>query len=238
MTIVPRPWFAVAAALLLSVVLWLPAPARADAGRYLTSPSFTELTTELEGLQKAQGSGFNQKSTPAQQQRLADLQALQTAIAASDDRSQISNKSTHSVGVFARYKKEPATSPAGFYVLGPGHATDDDYEVVGLFVPADISLSWGAEAGAPATSAPRIARILEGQQLNVKDLPAPAAEAAPATANAVPAAKSAVATTEPPLGYALNLPVFALQTNSDAVASLPSLSQVELDGELETAPLD
>lgn len=168
---------AAAACLLLLVgcVLAPALPARADSGRYLRSSSYAELASEIASLRPSAGSTTT-PLTADQQRRLEDLTALQKAIASSDDRAQIRNRSSHSVGIFARYKKEPIGTPASFYVLGPGHETDDDYELVGLYVPSGVSLRWGVEGGAPATSTgPRVARVLEGQRLRLKDgVPVPA----------------------------------------------------------------
>lgn len=173
-----HPIQAAVAALVLSLLLMLPAAGRAEAGRYLSSPSYSELSGELESLQNALAKTPAKAPSASQQQRLADLEALQKAVASSSDRSQLANKTSHSLGVFARYKKEPTTTPASFYVLAPGHATDDDYELVGLYVPADVSLSWNSTGGVQPTATPRIARILEGQQLKVRDLPATATDTA------------------------------------------------------------
>jgi hypothetical protein len=137
---------------------------------------------------------------------------------ASGDRSQINNASTHNVGVFARYKKDLPSQPASFYVLGPGHETDDDFEIVGLYVPANVRLAWGESDGAAATAAPRVAHVLEGEQLAVADL---------------------VDDSQPDaVAYQLSLPASAVDTTLASVDALPSFSQAQLDLELETAPLD
>jgi hypothetical protein len=212
------------ASMMVGLAFLMPAPVLADAGRYLGSASYAQLTAELETLRESTGAGGSPAEQAEQRRRLADLQALQRAIAASDDRSQVSNRSSHSIGVFGSYKKEPASQPASFYVLGPGHSTDDDYELVGVYVPAGVSLRWDADGGAQATSAPRIARLLEGQQLKVTDPSSDVTPVAPPPVSAVT--------------YQLSLPVFAVDASSKAVASLPSISQALLDMEPETAPLD
>lgn len=181
-----------------------PSPALASGGDYLTSSSYKELTAAL--------------NTTTDKQRLEDLQVLEQAVASSTDRAQISNGSSHNLGVFARYKKDLPTQAASFYVLGPGHQTDDDYEIVGLYVPSDVRLVWGASNGTSATAAARVARVLEGEQLTVGDL---------------------VDDREPEsVAYQLSLPAFAVETQLASVDPLPSFSQAQLDLELETAPLD
>lgn len=180
------------------------APALADAGAFLNSASYADLEAAI---------ASTKDST-----RLAELQEIEAAIAESDDRAQLSNSSSHNIGVFARYKKDPAETPASFYVLGPNHQTDDDYELVALLVPPQVSLSWGDGGKVAADQKPRLARILEGEQLELSD----------------PAESQDDAQT----AYALNLPAFTVTNTLAGVAELPALSQAELDLAPETAPLD
>lgn len=207
--------FATIGALLLSLLTWLlpSAPAFADAGQYLSSESYGEVAAELKSLQPLPGSSSRPLS-PDQQQRLADLQLLEQTIANSDDRAQISNESSHSVGIFARYKKELPSQAANFYVLAPGNSTDDDYNVVGLYVPANVNLSWGENGKAAAAQAPRVARVLDGEVLSVTDNPEQADT------------------------YSLSLPAFSVAAQVKGLASLPNLDQSKLDLERETAPVD
>ena len=179
-------------------------PAQADAGAFLTSQSYADLQASLE-----------QARDP---QRLAELQQLEQAIASSDDRAQLSNQTTHNLGVFARYKKDPADVAARFYVLAPGHDTDDDYELVGLLVPPQVALRWEDSGESPAAPSPRVLRILEGEQLALTDA-------------AVELGSDAVA-------YQLSLPAYSVGSSLASIAELPGLNQSQLDQELETAPLD
>jgi hypothetical protein len=215
------PALGLALAVLLGFLLLPVAPARADAGRWLGSPSYGELSSEIVSLRPKAGAQ-GQSLTADQQKRYDDLLVLQSAIARSDDRAQVDNRSQHSVGVFARYKKAPADSRAEFFVLGPGHETDDDFELVGLYLPAGVALEWGDGHGVAAAPAPRLARLLEGQRLRVSD-PAPVDPADEASAG--PA-------------YRLDLPSFAVVSRSEQVVDLPALSQDDLDAHPETAPVD
>jgi hypothetical protein len=192
-------------ALALAVVgLGFGSPVLADAGAFLNSQSYGDLEAAI--------------ASTKDPQRLAELQQLQEAVAASGDRAQITNGTSHNLGVFARYKKEPIGNPASFYVLAPGHQTDDDYELVALLVPPEVSLTWGEAEQLDGAPTARLARILEGEQLDITD---PAA--------AVPEAGS---------GYRLSLPAFTVYSTLDLVAEVPSLSQLDLDQAIETAPLD
>ena len=150
-------------------------------------------------------------------QRLADLQQLQQALEGSDDRAQITNASTHNLGVFARYKKDAPEALAEFYVLAPGHQTDDDYDILAVLIPGQVGLRWSDSGSTQAASAPRLLQILDGEQLSISD-PAEGADA--------------------DLVYQLSLPAFQVESRADAIASLPQLSQAELDQSPESAPLD
>ena len=152
-------------------------------------------------------------------QRLADLQHLQQALEASDDRAQITNDGSHNLGVFARYKKAAPDAPADFYVLGPGHQTDDDYDIVAVLIPGEVGLRWSEAGAIAATSSPRVLQVLDGEQLSIAD-------------------PEADASGDLPLVYQLSLPAFQVDGRSDAIASLPQLSQSDLDQAPETAPLD
>lgn len=190
---------------LVALIGFLPlAPAHADPGAYLSSTSYADLQTALQ-----------QTRDP---QRQAELEELSQAVAASDDRAQLSNTSSHSVGVFARYKKDPADAPASFYVLAPGHETDDDYELIALLVPPQVSVGWGEQGSVAATATPRVLRILEGEQLDLSD---------PASAGGDGA-----------VTYQLNLPAFSVDNTLAGLTDIPGLSQSELDQQPETAPLD
>lgn len=191
-------------ALTLAVVgLGYESPVLADAGAFLNSQSYADLQAAI--------------ASTKDPHRLAELQQLQEAVAASSDRAQISNGTSHNLGVFARYKKEPIDSPASFYVLSPGHQTDDDYELVALLVPPQVSINWGEAEQLDAAPEPRLARILEGEHLAITD---------PATALSEAS------------GYQLSLPMFTVNSTLDLVAEVPSLSQLDLDQAVETAPLD
>lgn len=159
--------------------------------------------------------------------RLLELKNLEQAIVNSGDRAQISNQSNHNLGFFSRYKKDPVDAPANFYVLSPGHQSDDDQILLALYVPANVSLSWGEQGRIDAATQPRLVRILDGEQLLIS---------------------SSVAATDPDPSqvevslenddYQFNLPVFTVENSLPGIASLPNFSQETLDLEPETAPLD
>ena len=217
------PSLGLALALLLGLLLLPITPARADAGRWLGSPSYGELSAELSSLRP--GTGAQARTLSAdQQKRYDDLLALQAAIVRSDDRAQVDNRSQHSVGIFARSKKAPADASYEFLVLGPGHENDDDFDLIGIYLPAGVSLEWGEGHGVAAATSPRLARLLEGQRLVVSD---------PASANP---ATTPPAT--PSSAYRLDLPTFAVVSTSDKVAAVPNFSQDDLDAHPETAPVD
>jgi len=222
-------WLGALTALLLLCFSVAPGLAWADAGRWLGSPSYTELSQELEALQGPDG-GPAPRLSPSQEQRLADLSVLEQAIAASDDRSQIANASSHNLGVLTLSKKALPGTAATFGVLAPGHETDDDFGVLALVVPPHVSLQWGEAGQAAAQASGRLLRLPEGAVLRVSD---PAPDAAEATGD------TAQASDEPgPVSYALSLPPFALQASLADGSEAPGLSQAELDTQPESAPVD
>lgn len=191
------------------IALFLPlAPAHADTPASALSPLVQELRNELESLQTQQGI-----YTVSQARRLADLSRLDTALADSTDRPTIANNTTHSLGVFVRSKRQSDDKPATFVVLGAGHETDDDYASVALFIPANVPVSWPGRQPETGATPAHIELLLPGQELEVSD-------------------------PESSTGYALNLPAYALQSESADLGTLPSFSQAELDGQPESAPID
>ena len=232
--------------LLLTIVFNGLQPVNADAGRFLAGSDYAELSAELAALQGAFAAA-KRPPTAAQQQRLADLEALERQIARSDDRAQLRNRTSHNLGLYARFKKDPADQPPSFYVMGPGHSSDDDFDLVALLIPPGVSLGWGEGGEAAAISTgPRVVRVLEGQQLAVREA-APAAEGPATTAQAAaakpatPATASggkAAAVAAAPVTYQLSQPPFQVLARWEPQLTLPELSQVALDQERETAPVD
>lgn len=141
------------------------------------------------------------------------------------DRAQIENASSHSLGLFARYKKDAPGVAARFYVLAPGHQTDDDYEPLALLVPPGVSLSSADRATTSGvTPKPRLAPITPNLPLTVQDsAPAEAADTQGADA---------------PIGFVLDQPVPDLVSALPGVDELPGFDQATLDQQPETAPLD
>lgn len=222
-------WLGSLFALLLLCFSVAPGPVWADAGRWLSSDSTAELRQELQALQGPDG-GPAPALSASQQQRLADLTVLEQAIAASDDRSQVRNASSHNLAVLTLSKKALPGTAASLGVLAPGHETDDDFSVVALVVPPAVSLQWGEAGQAAAQPSGRLLRLPEGAVLNVSD---PAPQAAATTGDAAQAGGEAT-----PVVYALNLPPFALERSLADGNTAPSWSQADLDAEPESAPLD
>jgi hypothetical protein len=193
-----------AAFISLSGLFWT-SPAMAASSPRATDGSLSELQTALE-----------QTKDP---QRLVELQQLQQALASSDDRAQVSNESSHQLGIFARYKKDAADSEAQFFVLGAGHETDDDYDIIGVYVPAQVGLIWSDGGSAKSTQTARVLTVLDGEQLSISDPPGDAS-------------------TDQSVNYALSLPAFNVGTSSASITTIPQLSQAELDETPESAPLD
>lgn len=198
-----------ALSLVALIALLLPlAPAQAAATPAASSSALQQFQKELDSLQTQQGI-----YTVQQARRLADLSRLETAIGDSNDRATIENNTSQNLGVFVRSKRQNSEQPATFVVLGSGSETDDDFETVALFIPANVPVSWPGRQLETATTPARVARLLPGEELRVSD------------------------PVEAP-GYQLNLPAFTLETEGADLGALPSFSQEELDAQNETAPVD
>lgn len=145
-------------------------------------------------------------------------------------RSQVCNDSSHNLAVLTLYKKAQPGTAASLGVLAPGHETDDDYSVVALVVPPEVSLQWGEAGQEAADTTGRLLPLPEGTALRVSD---PTPEAAAASGD------TPQASAEPgPVAYALNLPPVALERSLPDGSTAPALSQADLDAEAESAPLD
>lgn len=219
-TTLPRPLqhqaLVSALVFVLSLLCWL-MPAGAVAHAESLNP---KATTEYQELSAELNQLLNQEAalSPAQEQRLADLQRLEAAVASAEDRATVINASTHNLGLFARYKKQPSDQPASFFILGPGHETDDDYAVVALYLPAQVGLSWPGGSGQSAAASARVVSLLPGEALEVSD-----------GADTASLENSS---------YQLSLPAYEVESQNSQLAAVPELSQEDLDGQAETAPLD
>lgn len=222
-------WLGALTALLLLCLTVVPDRAWAEAGRWLGTSSYAELSQELQALQGPDG-GPAAGLSPTQQQRLADLTVLEQAVASSDDRSQVRNASSHNLAVLTLSKKALPGTTASLGVLAPGHETDDDFSVIALVVPPEVSLQWDPSGQAAAEASGRLLRLPEGAVLRVSD-PAPEA--------AVASGESPQASDQPgPVTYALSLPPFALQASLADGSEAPALSQADVDAQPESAPVD
>lgn len=192
----------------LLALFWPFEPVKAAAPSAEASPAIQELRQELSGLQSQAGI-----FTAQQARRLADLSRLETAIADANDRPTITNDTSHNLGVFVRSKRQSSGQPATFVVLGSGHETDDDYASIALFIPANVPVSWPGRSAETGGTPARVVPLLPGEELRLSQ-------------------------PEGAKGYHLNLPAFALLTESAELGALPSFSQEELDAQLETAPVD
>lgn len=191
------------------IALLLPlAPAHAAASVTAATSVIQQFKQELDSLQQQQGI-----YTVQQARRLADLSRLETAIGGSNDRPTVENYTSHNLGVFVRSKRQSTGQPASFVVLGAGSETDDDFESIALFIPANVAVSWPGKPLETGATPARVVRLLPGEELRVSD-------------------------PESSTGYQLNLPAFALETESTDFGALPSFSQEELDVQPETAPVD
>lgn len=213
---------------LLGGLLLPAAPALADLITRDT-PGYQQLSQEISDLQQELAKPIvrGQDPSASQNQRLADLLRLEAAIADSNDRATVSNDTSHSLGIYARYKKQPVDQPASFYVLAPGHSSDDDYEAVALYLPAGVALAWEGKGAVVAGNSPRVVKLLPGEELQVSEQ---VSEQSSADGLDGPANDQVT--------YQLSLPAFAIESQTSDLVARPVFSQQELDAQPESAPLD
>lgn len=203
------------AACVLSLLSWLvPVPQSAWADPLITRDPGTldAFCNELQELQA--------KPAPlgkAASARLHDLEQLAGAIGDGDEAATVSNASSHNLGLFARYKKDSPDQAPQFYVLAPGHSSDDDYDALALYIPSLVSVNWEGATSAQVSPTPQVLDLLPGEALEVSDTPGEG---------------------QPGVGYGLNLPALILDSKLAGLPTLPQLNQQALDAEAETAPLD
>ncbi len=115
-------------------------PAWADAGKFMKTPEYTEVTQAIADLTNPEKTA--DLSTAAIQQKLADLRFQKYILETAESRSTCSNQTGKILGIYAKPKKS-ATAPTLYY-LADGETTDNDVECVGIYLPGTSKILSGA----------------------------------------------------------------------------------------------
>lgn len=125
--------------LLLNVLLVR--PAWADAGKFMKSPEYTQVTQAIADLTNPEKP--TNLSAEAVQQKLADLRFQKYILETAESRSTCSNQTGKTLAIYAKTKK--AETLPTLYYLGAGETTDDDVECVGIYLPGASKVDFGAD---------------------------------------------------------------------------------------------
>ena len=141
--------------LLLNILLVR--PAWADAGKFIKTPEYTEVTQAIADLKNPEKT--TDLAPEAIQQKLADLRFQKYVLETAEERSVCRNDTGKTLGIYTKSKK--AVLPTISF-LGAGQATDDDIECMGIFLPAGSKVASGSAEG---FADPVVAKFVPGTQL-------------------------------------------------------------------------
>ncbi|MBW4518279.1 MAG: hypothetical protein KME16_00915 [Scytolyngbya sp. HA4215-MV1] len=117
---------------LLLFNLLIACPAWADAGKFMQTPEYTEVTQAIADLTNPEKTS---DMTPAAiQQKLADLRFQKYILETAEGRSNCRNETGKTLAIYARSKK--STDAPILYFLGTGQAIDEDFECTGVYLPS------------------------------------------------------------------------------------------------------
>ncbi|MBF2026238.1 MAG: hypothetical protein IGS48_05660 [Oscillatoriales cyanobacterium C42_A2020_001] len=141
--------------LLLNVLLVR--PALADAGKFIKTPEYAEVTQAIADLKNPEKTTDLAPETI--QQKLSNLQFQKYILETAESRSICRNETGKTLGIYTKSKK--AALPTISF-LGAGQVTDDDVECVGIFLPAGSKVASGNSEG---FADPVVAKFVPGTQL-------------------------------------------------------------------------
>lgn len=205
-----KPWTLLLAALLVMINCGMAQPSWADAGKYQKTTAYQDVTQTLDRLiQTPEDAGLD----PAQlQQQIADLRWQKYILETAENRAQCRNQTGHVLGIYAKFKKDPANAPSTLYYLADGQAIDDDWECTGIVLPANTPVAI-APTAVQTLAEPTLLTVVPGAQVSVTSNP---------TTGAIE----------------VNVPPLQVVSASAATEPLPTLTQAEIDAQLPNAPID
>ena len=132
-------------------------PAWADAGKFMKTPEYTQVTQAIADLTNPE---ITTDLAPEKiQQKLADLRFQKYILETAEENSVCRNDTGKTLGIYTKTKK---TALPTLSFLGANEATDDDIECVGIFLPAESKVAFGDAEG---FAEPVIAKLVPGTQL-------------------------------------------------------------------------
>lgn len=147
----------------VACVLWLHLflvqPAWADAGKFMKTPEYAEVTQAIADLTNP--AKTTDLSADVIQQKLADLRFQKYILETAESRSTCSNQTGKTLGIYAQPKK--STTAPTLYYLADGETTDDDVECVGIYLPGASKIASGL--GMQALTEAIAIKVVPGTQL-------------------------------------------------------------------------
>lgn len=201
-------------AIVLLVNLLLAQPVWADAGKFIKSQDYTDVTQAIDELVKSKDNpDASDLSLEQLQLKLSALQLQKYILESAEERAQCTNNTGKTLGVYAKSKKELAAAPSTLYYLGAGKTTDDDFDCDGIFLPSGTSFTLSPLVSAKALTEPIALKIVDGTHLVVSSNPE-------------------TGTIE------LNVPPAQVLKAGENSWTIPALTQADVDTQQPNAPQD
>ncbi len=201
-------------------------PVWADAGKYIKTPEYTEVTQAISDLINPENS--SNLETEAIQQKLADLRFQKYILETSKTRSVCRNETGKTLAIYAQSKK--AVLPT-LYFLGTGQATDDDLECVGVYFPAVSNEASGTAASGAAEPGKTELKTTEPAATEPE-------KSEPVVTKFVPGTQL-IATANPETGaIEFNVPTFGSFKASEIDWPMPTFTSAEVEAQTPNAPVD
>ncbi len=200
-------------ALMVLVNLAIAQPAKADRGKFMTSPDYTTVTQAIDALLKVKDNPEEANLTAADlQEKMATLQFQKYVLETAEGRSQCANQTGKTIAVYVSPKK--ATQPPTLYYLGDGQVTDDDYDCKGAYLPGGAKLASSPfDTQGQELAEPLALRVVDGTQL--------------------------ILTSNPSTGVVgLNAPVAQSFKAGEGNWSIPTLTSAEIEAQAPNSPAD
>lgn len=196
-------------ALLVLVNFVMTPPAWADAGKFMKTPEYTEVTQTINNLLNSPEK--SDLSAAEIQQKLGNLRLEKYIMETAEERSQCRNETGKTLAVYTKSKKAPANQPSTLYYLGTGQKTDDDYVCEGIYLPSGAKLALAPTDVLDLTDAIAL-KIVPGTQLVAKANPEGAVD--------------------------LNIPPAKILKAGEGSLAIPNLTQADINAQLPNAPTD
>ncbi|HEY9827307.1 MAG TPA: hypothetical protein V6D19_17855 [Stenomitos sp.] len=185
-------------------------PSWADAGRFLKTPEYAEVTQAIaDVLNPANPLGLKPEAIAP---KLADLRFQKYILETADDRAQVSNQTQQDLAVYAKPKK--TSGDPKLYHLAAGQQLDDDYDFSGIYIPSNSKITLDPTAAdTQLTSAAIALKFVPGTQL--------------------------IATANPETGaLEFNAPALSVAKANETSWVLPDLTQSDIASQTPSAPTD